>query len=84
MSVINNLSPYVRCIDFALEWSLLESGRALFRQDEEADSVYVVLSGRLRSVITREGEKRHLVAEYGRGELTGKPFVFTVVRYFLF
>ncbi len=35
--------------------------------------MYVVLSGRLRSVISHglEGGRRELVAEYGRGELTG-------------
>ncbi len=74
LSVIRHLSPYVRSIDFALEWSLVEAGKALFRQGSDADSVYVVLSGRLRSVITPpggEGKRRELVAEHGRGELTG-------------
>ena len=75
LSVVGNLSAYVRSIDFALEWTLVESGKALFRQGGEADSVYVVLSGRLRSVIAHGqeggGGRRELVAEYGRGELTG-------------
>ncbi len=71
MSVIDNLSPYVRSIDFALEWLQVESGKALYKQNEEADCTYVVLSGRLRSVIRLENNKRSLVAEYGRGELTG-------------
>ncbi len=70
-SVISNLSPHVRSIDFSLEWSLLESGRALYKQDTRADSIYVVLSGRLRSVIRSQGGRRELAAEYGRGELTG-------------
>lgn len=48
MSVIDNLSPYVRSIDFALEWLQVESGKALYKQNDEADSTYVVLSGRLR------------------------------------
>lgn len=70
VSVIDNLSPYVRSIDFALEWHQLESGKALYKQNQEADSTYVVLSGRLRSVITISNRKM-LVAEYGRGDLTG-------------
>ncbi len=49
----------------------LESGRALYRQYESSDSTYVILSGRLRSVIQRDKTKRELVAEYGRGDLTG-------------
>ena len=94
MSVVSNLSPQVRSMDFAIEWMLVESGKALYKQDTKADSTYVVLSGmlenvvtkslheilkstckhvpgRLRSVITRASNKRELVCEYGRGELTG-------------
>ena len=71
MGIIDNLSPYVRSIDFALEWLSLESGKALYKQNDEADSTYVVLSGRLRSVIKQENNKKTLVAEYGRGDLTG-------------
>ena len=67
---VDQLSPYVRSIDFALEWLQLESGRALYKQGQVADSTYVVLSGRLRSVI-KKGEKRELVGEYARGDLTG-------------
>lgn len=47
------------------------SGKALYKQDSIADSTYVVLSGRLRSVIKRRDGKKELVGEYGRGELMG-------------
>lgn len=69
-SVIDHMSGFVRSIDFALDWVLVESGKAIYRQGDEADCTYVVLSGRLRSVVQRNG-KRELVAEYGRGELCG-------------
>lgn len=69
-SVINELSPYVRSIDFALEWLQLQSGKALYKQGYPADSTYVVLSGRLRSVISKKG-KKEMVGEYARGDLTG-------------
>lgn len=69
--VIRRLSPFVRQIDFALDWIFLEAGRAVYRQDEESDSTFVVLSGRLRSVITHGNAKKELVAEYGRGDLLG-------------
>ena len=49
---------------------LIESGKALYRQGDEADCTYVILSGRLRSVVTRNGN-RELVGEFGRGELCG-------------
>lgn len=42
-----------------------------FRQDEESDSTFIVLSGRLRSVITHPDGKKEIVAEYGKGDLIG-------------
>ena len=52
-----------RSIDFALEWLQLESGKALYKQNDEANSTYVVLSGRLRSVIRQENSKKTLVGK---------------------
>ncbi|XP_022900031.2 neuropathy target esterase sws isoform X1 [Onthophagus taurus] len=69
--VVQHLSPFVRQVDFALDWVFLESGRAIYRQDEDSDSTFLVLSGRLRSVITHENEKKEVVAEYGKGDLIG-------------
>ena len=71
MSVIQHISSYVRSIDFALDWVLIESGQALYRQGQEADCTYVVLSGRLRSVVQRKDGRKEMVGEYGRGELCG-------------
>ncbi|XP_046440138.1 neuropathy target esterase sws-like isoform X1 [Daphnia pulex] len=70
-TVIYRLSPFVRQIDFALDWVYIESGRALYRQEDESDCTYIVLSGRLRSVITHHDGKKELVGEYGRGDLVG-------------
>lgn len=70
-TVIYRLSPFVRQIDFALDWVYIESGRALYRQNDESDCTYIVLSGRLRSVITHHDGKKELVGEYGRGDLVG-------------
>jgi lysophospholipid hydrolase len=70
-SVVQRLSPFVRQVDFALDWQFIESGRAVYRQDDESDSTYIVLSGRLRSVITHKNGKKELVAEYGKGDLIG-------------
>ncbi|KAL3171621.1 hypothetical protein MRX96_013813 [Rhipicephalus microplus] len=70
-SVIERLSPFVRQIDFALEWVYIESGRAVYRQDEKAESTAIVLSGRLRSVLIMADGKRAMVGEYGRGDLVG-------------
>lgn len=70
-SVVKSLSPLVRQCDFALDWVFLESGRALYRQDELSDSTFIVLSGRLRSVITHSNGKKEIIGEFGKGDLIG-------------
>ncbi|XP_026288620.1 neuropathy target esterase sws isoform X3 [Frankliniella occidentalis] len=70
-TVVKRLSPFVRQVDFALDWVFMESGRAVYRQGDESDSTFIVLSGRLRSVITHANGKKELVAEYGKGDLVG-------------
>lgn len=70
-TVVRRLSPFVRQIDFAIDWSDYESGRAIYRQGDASDSTYIVLSGRLRSVVQRSDGKKELIGEYGRGDLVG-------------
>ncbi|XP_075935857.1 patatin-like phospholipase domain-containing protein 7a [Anarhichas minor] len=70
-TVVRRMSPFVRQIDFALDWMAVEAGRAVYRQGEKSDSTFIVLSGRLRSVIMKEDGKKELVGEYGRGDLIG-------------
>nr|CAD7438438.1 unnamed protein product [Timema bartmani] len=70
-TVVRRLSPFVRQVDFALDWVFLESGRAVYRQGDESDCTFIVLSGRLRSVITHGNGKKELVGEYGKGDLVG-------------
>lgn len=42
-----------------------------FRQGEQSNCIYIVLNGRLRSVVTLSGGKKELDREAGRGELVG-------------
>jgi lysophospholipid hydrolase len=49
----------------------VESGRAIYRQNEEADSVYVVLNGRVRSVVKMQDGTREWTGEYARGDVVG-------------
>ena len=70
-TVITRMSPFVRQIDFALDWEHLDAGSALYRQGELSDSTFIVLSGRLRSVITHSDGRKEVVSEYGKGELVG-------------
>lgn len=43
----------------------------IYRQGDESDCTFVVLSGRVRSVITQSNGKKELVGEYGKGDLVG-------------
>lgn len=76
-TTLMRLTPFVRQIDFALDWMMIEAGRALFRQGDHADSIYIVLTGRLRTVMTTPKGKKEMVGEYGRGELVGIVEVLT-------
>uniref|UniRef100_A0A3Q2PB03 lysophospholipase n=1 Tax=Fundulus heteroclitus TaxID=8078 RepID=A0A3Q2PB03_FUNHE len=70
-TVSRRMSSFIRQIDFALDWMAVEAGRAVYRQGEKSDSTFIVLSGRLRSVIMKEDGKKELIGEYGRGDLIG-------------
>uniref|UniRef100_A0A7E4V292 Neuropathy target esterase sws n=1 Tax=Panagrellus redivivus TaxID=6233 RepID=A0A7E4V292_PANRE len=65
-SVLRRLSSFTRAVDFAMDWVMLDSGQAVYRQGDLADSLFVVLSGRTRSV-----DKKTAIAEYGRGDVLG-------------
>uniref|UniRef100_A0A4W3I9I1 lysophospholipase n=1 Tax=Callorhinchus milii TaxID=7868 RepID=A0A4W3I9I1_CALMI len=70
-TVAVRMSPFVRQMDFAIDWMAVEAGRALYRQGDRSDCTYIVLNGRLRSVIRKGNGKKELVGEYGRGDLIG-------------
>ncbi|XP_056366550.1 patatin-like phospholipase domain-containing protein 6 [Oenanthe melanoleuca] len=70
-TVAARMSPFVRQMDFAIDWTAVEAGRALYRQGDKSDCTYIVLNGRLRSVIQKGSGKKELVGEYGRGDLVG-------------
>ncbi|KAM8943643.1 patatin-like phospholipase domain-containing protein 7 isoform 4-T4 [Lycaon pictus] len=70
-TVVKRVSSFVRQIDFALDWMEVEAGRAVYRQGDKSDCTYIVLSGRLRSVIRKDDGKKQLAGEYGRGDLIG-------------
>ena len=69
-----------------VEWVVVPGGEALFHQDEESDSFYVVVRGRLRAVLTDETGEQVVIRELSRGDavgelglLTGAPRSATVV-----
>lgn len=57
----------------------------IYRQDDQSDCTYIVLNGRLRSVIRKTNGKKELVGEYGRGDLIGvvRSKLFTLSQSFI-
>lgn len=64
-------------IEPQLEWIELAGGEILFRQDEVDDSLYFVISGRLRAYITTAEGENLTVGEIIRGETVGEMALFT-------
>jgi predicted acylesterase/phospholipase RssA/CRP-like cAMP-binding protein len=58
-------------LEAVAEWITLRGGETLFRQGDEADAAFIVISGRLRISITEQGEER-VINEIGRGEPLGE------------
>lgn len=61
----------------ALEWLHVDGGETLFRQGDHGDALYLVLSGRLRVVVTRDDGSEGVVREVGRGENVGELAMLT-------
>ena len=60
----------------SVRWTQLAAGQILFKEGDDADSMYVVLSGRLRATREEEGLAR-LVGEITRGETVGEMALLT-------
>lgn len=83
LSVANTLtcvmSNLIQTLDYALEWVQVPAGHVLFKEGEEADSIYIVLNGRLRSVVQQDSKTvKH--GEYGQGDSIGELEVLTVSK----
>ncbi|KAI9802963.1 MAG: phosphatidylcholine and lysophosphatidylcholine phospholipase [Sarcosagium campestre] len=64
-------------IDFALEWLQINAGQVIYHQNDESDAIYIVLNGRLRSILENEDGSLRVVGEYGQGESVGELEVMT-------
>lgn len=54
-----------------LEFSVFSEGVEIFGQDAAADAAYLIKSGRVQIVVTRDG-KEHIVDEVGPGDVFGE------------
>ena len=68
-SSVAELSPLARQLDFALDWVLVEAGRAVTSPGVNTDNVYIILSGRLVSDIADADASSS--SSYGKGQMVG-------------
>lgn len=60
-----------------LQWVQVGGGETLLEQDSRDDSLYFVISGRLRAVATASDGTRTVLGEVARGETVGEMAFFT-------
>ncbi|KAI9057768.1 patatin-domain-containing protein [Trametes sanguinea] len=75
--LISLLSPIVLHIDGSLDWVQVDAGQVLWRPDDESDSFYIVINGRLRAITEKENGGITITAEYGQGDTVGELDVIT-------
>ena len=64
-------------IDSGLDWTQLNAGQVLWRPNDESDSVYIVINGRLRALIDQDNGEVSIAGEYGQGDTVGELDVIT-------
>ncbi|KAJ1959940.1 phosphatidylcholine and lysophosphatidylcholine phospholipase [Dispira parvispora] len=85
--IVSRLSPMVLYMDYALDWGQANPGQIVYREGAPADSIHVVLNGRLRAIRMKRKPTAtsgfHIIREFGQGESIGEIEVLTdSVRYF--
>jgi lysophospholipid hydrolase len=64
-------------IEAGIEWRTLVRGATLFEQDELADRVYILVSGRLQAEVGDAASGARILGEIGRGEIIGEMAILT-------
>ncbi|GJJ73996.1 lysophospholipid hydrolase [Entomortierella parvispora] len=70
--LITLVSPIVLHLDYAMEWMQVNASQVLHRQGDDCDSIYIVLNGRLRTIIENEPGKIEILGEFSQGESVGE------------
>lgn len=65
-------------LDEMAEWVPLRRGRLLFEQNAAGGELYLVISGRVRTVRIDKAGGQHVLGEAGRGEIVGELSFFGV------
>lgn len=78
--LLSLLSPLILHIDAGLDWIQLDAGQLLFEKGDKARDFYIVINGRLRSVVQKgASESVEVLREYGQNDSIGELDVMTGV-----
>ncbi|BEI83292.1 hypothetical protein CcaverHIS002_0311600 [Cutaneotrichosporon cavernicola] len=76
--LLSLLSPLVLHIDAGLDWIQLDAGQILYEKGAQATDFYIVINGRLRSVVKKaESESVDVIQEYAQNDSIGELDVMT-------
>ncbi|GMK53516.1 hypothetical protein CspeluHIS016_0101020 [Cutaneotrichosporon spelunceum] len=76
--LLSLLSPLVLHIDAGLDWIQLDAGELLYEKGDQATDFYIVINGRLRSVVRKpESESVDVIQEYSQNDSIGELDVMT-------
>ncbi|KAF8943835.1 phosphatidylcholine and lysophosphatidylcholine phospholipase [Haplosporangium gracile] len=70
--LITLVAPIVLHLDYAMEWMQISASQVLHRQGDDCDSIYIVLNGRLRTILEKEPGKIEILGEFSQGESVGE------------
>ncbi|KAF9971874.1 phosphatidylcholine and lysophosphatidylcholine phospholipase [Actinomortierella ambigua] len=70
--LISLIPPIVLHLDYAMEWMQISASQVLHREGDDSDSIYIVLNGRLRTILEKEPGKIEILREYSQGESVGE------------
>ncbi len=70
-------APALAAVAAKLHWTSLPGGATLFRQGDRGDDVFVVVNGRLRTVIDDPENGSRVLEEVGRGAAVGELALLT-------
>lgn len=73
----SELNRTILHIDFALEYIQVDAGQVIYDQDEQSDSIFIILNGRLRAIQEKEDKSLTILGEYGQGDSVGELEVLT-------
>lgn len=76
--IFGDVEPHLfELIESSIVWKEISGGEVLFNKGEVGNSLYGVLSGRLRAIVPIEGAEAKILGDISQGETVGEMAVFS-------